>query len=168
MTTNGSHDKMVTDATTAGRGTAKAVTVQRAESAGWTKPQQMWFSSVRSGAGSISISGVSEARVIYGIALRLNRASVVLARFGLGGSAPAEAGKGAAIAGGIIAGAAIGAAISSSVNQPKTVVAVPRPGHRNGSKCTRRSRTECNPAQRACYNANGAYNANWTYKIYAR
>jgi hypothetical protein len=26
----------------------------------------------------------------------------------------------------------------------------------------------CYPAQRACYNANGAYNANWTYKIYAR
>ena len=50
-------------------------------------------------------------------------ASFVLALgVGFGGSAPAEAGnKGAAIAGGIIAGAAIGAAISSSVNQPKTV-----------------------------------------------
>ena len=98
-------------------------------------------------------------------------ASVVLALgFGLGGSAPAEAGKGAAIAGGIIAGAAIGAAISSSVNQPKTVyVAVPPPRPPQWQQVySPIPHMNCYPAQRACYNANGAYNANWTYKIYAR
>ena len=58
-------------------------------------------------------------------------ASIVLALgFGFGGShRPKLAIKRAAIAGGIIAGAAIGAAVSSSINQPKTVyVPVPVAG----------------------------------------
>jgi hypothetical protein len=101
-------------------------------------------------------------------------ASIVLALgFGFGSWAPAAAGnKGAAIAGGIIAGAAIGAAVSSSINQPKTVyvpvpVAAPPPPQRQ-QVFSPIPHMNCYPAQRACYNANGAYNANWTYKIYAR
>jgi hypothetical protein len=91
--------------------------------------------------------------------------------FGFGSSAPAEAGnKGAAIAGGIIAGAAIGAAISSSINQPRTVYvplpAAPPPQWQQVYSPI--PHMKCYPAQRACYNANGAYNANWTYKVYAR
>jgi hypothetical protein len=92
----------------------------------------------------------------------------------LGGPSPVEAGKGAAIAGGIIAGAAVGAAISSSVNQPKTVyvpvpVAAPAPPPNAwGQVFSPIPHINCYPAQRACYNANGAYNGNWTYKIYAR
>lgn len=92
--------------------------------------------------------------------------------FGFSSSVPAEAGKGAAIAGGIIVGAAVGAAISSSVNQPKTVyvpvpVAAPPP-QAWGQVFSPIPHINCYPAQRACYNANGAYNGNWTYKIYAR
>jgi hypothetical protein len=26
----------------------------------------------------------------------------------------------------------------------------------------------CYPVQAACYNANGAFNANWTWKVYQR
>jgi hypothetical protein len=100
--------------------------------------------------------------------------SIILALgFGLGGSAPAQAGnKGAAIAGGIIASAAIGAAVSSSINQPKTVyVPVPlaaAPPPQWQQVFSPILYMNCYPAQRAYYNANGAYNANWTYKIYAR
>ena len=91
---------------------------------------------------------------------------------GLGFGTPANAGKGAAIAGGIIAGAAISAAISSSINQPRTVyvpvpVAAPPPPQWQ-QVYSPIPHMNCYPAQRACYNANGAYNANWTYKIYAR
>src|SRR4029079_7522661 len=90
-------------------------------------------------------------------------ASVVLALgFGFGSSAPAVAGnKGAAIAGGIIAGAAIGAAVSSSINQPKTVyvpvpVAVPPPPPPQWQQVfSPIPHMNCYPAQRACYNANG-------------
>ncbi len=105
--------------------------------------------------------------------LSIAASGVLTLGFGLGFSAPAEAGnKGAAIAGGIIAGAAIGAAISSSVNQPKTVyVPVPvaaAPPPQWQQVFSPIPHMNCYPAQRACYNGNGAYNANWTYKIYAR
>jgi hypothetical protein len=136
----------------------------------------MWFSSVRSGVKAKSLAlWQLEARGLS-MALRLVSitASIVLALgFGFGSSAPAVAGnKGAAIAGGIIAGAAIGAAVSSSINQPKTVyvpvpVAAPPPPQWQ-QVFSPIPHMNCYPAQRACYNANGAYNANWTYKIYAR
>ncbi|HEY8277285.1 MAG TPA: hypothetical protein VIG52_09870 [Methyloceanibacter sp.] len=132
--------------------------------AGWTTPYQVWFIPKQS----------SEAKE-WSMTLRFAplAASFVLALgVGFGGSAPAEAGKGAAIAGGIIAGAAIGAAVSSSVNQPRTVyvpvpVAAPQP-QAWGQVFSPIPHINCYPAQRACYNANGAYNGNWTYKIYAR
>src|SRR4029078_6393640 len=98
-------------------------------------------------------------------------ASVVLALgFGFGSWAPAVAGnKGAAIAGGIIAGAAIGAAVSSSINQPKTVyvpvpVAAPPPPQWQ-QVFSPIPHMNCYPAQRACYNANGAYHANCAHTI---
>ena len=130
----------------------------------------MWFSSVRSGVKAKSLAlWQLEARGLS-MALRLVSitASIVLALgFGFGSCA-----SGAAIAGGIIAGAAIGAAVSSSINQPKTVyvpvpVAAPPPPQWQ-QVFSPIPQMNCYPAQRACYNANGAYNANWTYKIYAR
>src|SRR5262245_26102324 len=124
---------------------------------------------------SVSIDEIPRRETV--IVMRLLSIPVALAiGFGLtlGSPCPAEAGKGASIAGGIIAGAAVGAAISSSVNQPKTVyvpvpVAAPAPPPNAwGQVFSPNPHINCYPAQRACYNANGAYNGNWTYKVYAR
>src|SRR4029078_2838854 len=98
-------------------------------------------------------------------------ASIVLALgFGFGSWGPAAAGnKGAAIAGGIISGAAMGAAVFSSINQPKTVyvpvpVAAPPPPQWQ-QVFSPIPHMNCYPAQRACYNANGAYHANCAHTI---
>jgi len=78
--------------------------------------------------------------------------------------------KTGAVVGGIIAGAAIGAAISSA-NHPTTVYVEERPKpkpNKWGESFSPKSGVRCYPAQHACYSADGAYNANWTHKVYAR
>ena len=75
----------------------------------------------------------------------------------------------AAIVGGIIAGAAVGAAISSSVDHPKKVyVPAPAPRPAWDKVYKPNSNIWCYPAQHACYNRNGVYDAKWTHRIYAR
>ena len=99
-------------------------------------------------------------------------AAVLIPAFALGISAPepAEAKGGGAVIGGIIAAAAIGAMVSNSVAQPRAVYVVPAPPPPQpwAGVFAPRPGVNCYPAQRACYYANGAYNANWTWKIYAR
>ncbi|MGH6864669.1 MAG: hypothetical protein ACREDO_00440, partial [Methyloceanibacter sp.] len=77
--------------------------------------------------------------------------------------------KTAAVVGGIIAGAAIGAAVSSSIDHPRKVyVPGPPPPDPWGRAFSPKPGIFCYPARRACYNARGIYSANWTYTIYAR
>jgi hypothetical protein len=88
----------------------------------------------------------------------------------LGMSAPAMAtSKTGAAVGGLIAGIAIGAAVSSAVNHPKTVY-VPSPPKPKPSPngFSPKPGVTCYPAVKACYNTNGSYNANWTWKVYAK
>ena len=78
-----------------------------------------------------------------------------------------------AIIGGIIAGAAAGAVVSGAIKLPKPAYVPPPPPSAPpapywGDSFSPKARVFCYPAQRACYNANGAYNANWTWKVYAR
>jgi len=78
--------------------------------------------------------------------------------------------KTGAVVGGLIAGAAIGAAISSA-NHPTTVYVEERPKpkpNKWGESFSPKSGVRCYPAQHACYSSDGAYNANWTHKVYAR
>jgi hypothetical protein len=84
-------------------------------------------------------------------------------------STPAQAkdGAGVALVGGLIAGAAIGAAISNSKKHPKTIYVQAPPPPPVAQPFSPKSGVTCYPAQQACYNLNGAYNANWTWKIYA-
>ena len=91
------------------------------------------------------------------------------ATFATAAPQPAIAAKTGAVIGGIIAGAAVGAAVSSAINQPKTVY-VPAPPQTQPwpQSFSPKPNIICYPAQRACYNVNGAYNANWTWKIYAK
>lgn len=72
-----------------------------------------------------------------------------------------------AVIGGIIAGAAVAAVISSEMKHPKTVYvpASPPPSPQSFSP---KMGVICYPVQRACYNDRGAYSANWTWKIYAK
>jgi hypothetical protein len=97
-------------------------------------------------------------------------AAAVLAASAAVAPAPAHAKNNtAAIVGGIIAGAAVGAAISSSIDHPKKVY-VPGPPPRPAWDKVYKPNNNiwCYPAQRACYNRNGVYDAKWTYKVYAR
>ncbi|MBM3544131.1 MAG: hypothetical protein FJX44_06465 [Alphaproteobacteria bacterium] len=76
--------------------------------------------------------------------------------------------KTGAVVGGLIAGAAIGAAISSA-NHPTTVYVEERPKPNKWSDSfSPKPGIRCYPAQHACYSNDGAYNANWTHKVYAR
>lgn len=85
--------------------------------------------------------------------------------------APAKNNTGAVI-GGLIAGAAIGAAVSAAVDHPKTVRTPkpPPPPPRSpwSNPYHPKQGVSCYPVQQACYNKNGAYNGNWTWKVYAR
>ena len=93
-------------------------------------------------------------------------AALALAAVPLG--LPTEAGArndAGAVAAGIIIGAAVGAAVSSDIKH-KNRIYVPGPPPPQGF--SPKPGVWCYPAQRACYNANGAYAPNWTYKIYAR
>jgi hypothetical protein len=98
-------------------------------------------------------------------------AAMAVAASALAGPMPAHAKNNtAAIVGGIIAGAAVGAAISSSIDHPKKVyVPGPPPPRPAWDKVYQpNNNIWCYPAQRACYNRNGVYDAKWTYKVYAR
>lgn len=78
--------------------------------------------------------------------------------------------KTGAVVGGLIAGAAIGAAISSA-NHPTTVYVEERPKpspNKWGESFSPKPGVRCYPAQHACYSSDGAYNANWTHRVYAR
>jgi len=78
-----------------------------------------------------------------------------------------------AVVGGLIAGAVIGAAVASSTNHSKTIYVnptpppPPRPDPWHNA-FTPKPGVTCYPVQHACYNGNGAYNANWTWKVYQR
>jgi hypothetical protein len=78
-----------------------------------------------------------------------------------------------AVVGGLIAGAVIGAAVAGSANHSSNIYVNPRPPPppkpdpwANGF--SPKPGVKCYPTQKACYNNNGAYNANWTWKVYQK
>jgi len=79
-----------------------------------------------------------------------------------------------AVIGGLVAGAVIGAAVASSAKHPDTIYVKPKPpppppGPNPWKNAfSPKPGVTCYPVQTACYNANGAYNANWTWKVYQR
>ena len=111
------------------------------------------------------------ARAILGAVLIAALASTSGA---VGGSAPAAAKDNTgAIVGGLIAGAVIGAAVASSTNHPSNIYVNPRPPHPPApnpwaNAFSPKPGINCYPAQKACYKSDGAYNANWTWKVYQR
>jgi hypothetical protein len=86
-------------------------------------------------------------------------------------SAPSEAKNGknsAAIVGGIV-GLAVGAAIADSANRNRDVYGEPPPpAYRPPAPFSPAGGVICYPEQRACYNNGGAYNGNWTWRVYGR
>jgi hypothetical protein len=76
----------------------------------------------------------------------------------------------AAIVGGLIAGAAVGAAVSSVARYPDRVYYAPAPPPPPAwaTAFSPKPGIVCYPAQRACYKESGAYAPNWTWRIYAR
>jgi hypothetical protein len=79
-----------------------------------------------------------------------------------------------AIIGGLVAGAVIGAAVAGSAKHPDTIYVNPKPpppppGPNPWKNAfSPKSGITCYPVQHACYNAKGAYNANWTWKVYQK
>jgi hypothetical protein len=79
-----------------------------------------------------------------------------------------------AVIGGLVAGAVIGAAVAGSAKHPDTIYVNPRPpppppGPNPWKNAfSPKPGVTCYPVQAACYNANGAFNANWTWKVYQR
>ena len=73
-----------------------------------------------------------------------------------------------AVAAGIIIGAAVGAAVSSDIKHSNKVYVPGPPPPPSNTGFSPKPGVWCYPGQRACYNANGAYAPNWTYKVYAR
>lgn len=85
--------------------------------------------------------------------------------------APGEAkdGKNAAAILGGLAGLAVGAAIADSANRNHDVYgAPPPPAYRPPAPFSPAGGIVCYPEQRACYNNGGAYNGNWTWRVYGR
>jgi len=79
--------------------------------------------------------------------------------------------KTGAVVGGLIVGAAIGAAISSASKHPTTVYVGKKPKPKPDKwtdSFSPKSGIRCYPVQHACYGSDGAYNANWTRKVYAK
>jgi hypothetical protein len=96
----------------------------------------------------------------------------VTAAVGPAGPAAAKNNTGAII-GGLVAGAVIGAAVASSVDHPKDlyVKPVPPPPPKPNpwaNAFSPKPGVKCYPVQHACYNKDGAYNANWTWKVYQK
>ncbi|WP_018185317.1 hypothetical protein [Kaistia granuli] len=85
--------------------------------------------------------------------------------------APSQAKDGrnsAAILGGL-AGLAVGAAIADSANRNRDIYgAPPPPAYRPPAPFSPAGGVICYPEQRACYNNGGAYNGNWTWRVYGR
>ncbi|MCP4386465.1 MAG: hypothetical protein GY798_34495 [Hyphomicrobiales bacterium] len=79
----------------------------------------------------------------------------------------AKDGVGVAIIGGLIAGAAIGAAVAASKKHPQKVYVKPPPPPK-AKPFSPHGGVKCYPKQHACYNKNGSYNGKWTWKIYAK
>jgi hypothetical protein len=73
-----------------------------------------------------------------------------------------------AVAAGLIIGAAVGAAVSSNIKHKNKVYVPGPPPPPSNTGFSPKPGVWCYPAQRACYNADGAYAPNWTYKVYAR
>ena len=78
-----------------------------------------------------------------------------------------------AVVGGLIAGAVIGAAVAGSVNHPANIYVNPKPAPPPkpniwANAFSPKPGIQCYPQQRACYKNDGAYNANWTWKVYQR
>ncbi len=79
-----------------------------------------------------------------------------------------------AVIGGLVAGAVIGAAVAGSTKHPDTIYVNPRPpppppGPNPWKNAfSPKPGVTCYPVQSACYNANGSYNGNWTWKVYQR
>ena len=78
-----------------------------------------------------------------------------------------------AVVGGLIAGAVIGAAVAGSANHSTNIYVKPTPPPPPrpdpwANAFSPKQGVKCYPAQRACYNRDGAYNANWTWKVYQK
>lgn len=108
----------------------------------------------------------------------LGTALVAVLVAGVGGMAttgPAFAKKNntGAVIGGLVAGAVIGAAVAGAATHPTQIYVnpapppPPKPDPWKNAFAPKPGVT-CYPVQHACYNANGAYNANWTWKVYQR
>jgi hypothetical protein len=113
------------------------------------------------------------ARAILGAAA----IAVLLSTAGsIGTSVPAAAANNntGAVVGGLVAGAIIGAAVAGSVNHPANIYVNPKPpppppGPNPWKNAfSPKPGITCYPVQKACYNNNGAYNANWTWKVYSK
>jgi hypothetical protein len=93
---------------------------------------------------------------------------------GLNSPAMAKNNNAGAVIGGLVAGAVIGAAVAGSAKHPDTIYVNPRPpppppGPNPWKNAfSPKPGVTCYPVQAACYNANGAFNANWTWKVYQR
>jgi hypothetical protein len=103
-------------------------------------------------------------RIRHALAAALLATALLMAH-----AAPSEAKDGrnaAAIIGGI-AGLAVGAAIADSANRnPNVYGPPPPPAYNPPPPFSPATGIICYPAQRACYNNGGAYNSNWTYRVY--
>jgi hypothetical protein len=96
-------------------------------------------------------------------------AAVMLAAAACSATTPVSAKSNTgAIIGGLIVGAAVGAAVSSEIKHSNKVYVASPPPDPWGKSFSPKPGVFCYPAQRACYNASGAYNANWTWKVYTR
>jgi hypothetical protein len=112
------------------------------------------------------------ARAILGAVLIAALASATGA---VGTSVPAAAKNNntGAVVGGLIAGAVIGAAVAGAASHPSNIYVNPRPPPPPkpdpwSNAFSPKPGISCYPTQKACYNANGAYNANWTWKVYQK
>jgi len=101
--------------------------------------------------------------------------ALAVAAGGMGITSPALAknNNAGAVIGGLVAGAVIGAAVAGAASHPNNIYVNPKPPPPPKPDPWRNAFAPkpgitCYPVQYACYNANGAYNANWTWKVYQR
>jgi hypothetical protein len=117
-------------------------------------------------ARTITRGILMKLRIRHALAAALLAPALLMAQ-----SAPGEAKDGrnaAAIIGGI-AGLAVGAAIADNANRNYDVYgAPPPPSYRPPAPFSPSGGIICYPDQRACYNNGGAYNSNWTWRVYGR
>ncbi|WP_035831180.1 hypothetical protein [Kaistia adipata] len=105
-------------------------------------------------------------RISQLIAAALVAPALLVAQAGPG---EAKDGKNAAAIIGGLAGIAVGAAIADSANRNRDIYgAPPPPSYNPPAPFSPSGGIICYPAQRACYNNGGAYNSNWTWRVYGR